>query len=621
MDWVGFAPVALSRVQADRDGLASRARRGSSPGTAAPTFSLREEGKRKESRCAPIRSRDSLTIQIERRRELAEFAKNVDRPRGRATLSGNDARQEGRRTVSNRTGLAQPLRMLFHVGTVAGLTDAELLERFASRGREESELAFTALVERHGAMVHGVIRRVLSNPHDAQDAFQATFLVLLRRAHSIRKRNSLVSWLHGVALRVAWASRLVTARHRKQVIRKAAGARSFIDEREYVDDGDEIGPIIHEELSRLPERYRAPLIHCYLEGLTHEQAAARLRWPLGTVKSRLSRGRDRLRDRLLRRGVAPSVSVISVLSFRNAADGALPAALVERVVQSGLQFATSGPDPGGALTTAAALAEEVMKSMLSVKLKTAVIALVIVAAGGVGLAQRPGSTGSGADAIEVAAAGRLLVLDAPTGVDAGTPTTEEIWNKFVETRFPSRKVVIEKIGDRADACKLYPLVGPCQLVHRHFKCTLYYEERRGNDLEHGAQVVYIDKDHLRRCTEPSHGHTTSGEALPVGGAADAPRESAVSDAATGPTVAGPASGRAPMPAPSDSTTTGSALGIRLLTRENASRTGITAETSPSPSPGRVRGIAIVSDQERRLAEVERKLDRVLRLLEPKAEKP
>ena len=416
--------------------------------------------------------------------------------------------------VRNRASFAWPLQMLFNVGTVAGLTDAELLERLANRGNEESELAFAALVERHGAMVHGVIRRVLSNPHDAQDAFQATFLVLLQSAHSIRKRSSIVSWLHGVALRVAWASRLVTARHRKHEQRKAAAASRFIEYGDPDGDRSEIGPIVHEELSRLPERYRAPLILCYLEGLTHEQAAARLIWPVGTVKSRLSRGRDRLRDRLLRRGVEPSASVMSVLSFRNATDAALPAALVEATVQAALDLATGRPIPGGVATTAAAIAEEAMKSIFSFKLKTAVLALTIVAAGGVVLAQRAGTFRGSAQALDPAAAGRIPVLDAPDGVDQGAPTADEIWNKFVETRFPMRKVAIEKIAERADASKLYPLIGPCQLVHRHYKCTLVYDERRGNDMEHGVEVVYIDKDHLRPSTE--HAHAPAPSLLPLG---------------------------------------------------------------------------------------------------------
>ncbi len=515
--------------------------------------------------------------------------------------------------MRNRASFARPLQTLFHVGTVAGLTDAELLERFANRGHEESELAFAALVERHGAMVHGVIRRVLSNPHDAQDAFQATFLVLLERAHSIRKRGSIVSWLHGVALRVAWASRLVTACHRKHEQRKAAAASRFTGCGDPDGDRGEIGPIIHEELTRLPERYRAPLILCYLEGLTHEQAAARLIWPVGTVKSRLSRGRDRLRDRLLRRGVEPSAGVMSVLSFRNATDAALPAVLVEATVQAALDLATGRPNPGGVATTAAAIAEEAMKSIFSFKLKTAVLALTIVAAGGVVLAQRAGAFRGRVEALDPAAAGRILVLEAPGGVDQDTPTTDEIWNKFVEKTFPSRNVVIEKIGDRADACKVYPLAGPCQLVHRHYRCTLHYDERRGNEVEHSVAVIYIDKDYLRPCTE--HSHSMSPEPARAGAAAGSAPGTTTEDPASRTTDAGSATRPGAARNSPGPTAADTGRGVEGFTRDDTAHSTITTETPRGEMPSSNGGRTTSSDQERRLAEVERKLDRVLRLLE------
>src|SRR5262249_27112191 len=162
-------------------------------------------------------------------------------------------------------------------------------------------------------------------------------------------------------------------RHRKHERRKAAQA-SFIDAGNSSVESHEDGPVIHEELNRLPERYRAPLILCYLEGLTHEQAAARLIWPVGTVKSRLSRGRDRLRDRLLRGGVAPSASVMSSWAFRTPFCPPLPTAVVEATVQAAWKLSAGGGNRRRAATTAAALAEEAMKSMYSVKIKTALLA-------------------------------------------------------------------------------------------------------------------------------------------------------------------------------------------------------------------------------------------------------
>ena len=173
---------------------------------------------------------------------------------------------------------------LFREGTAAGLSDAQLMERFATRHGEAAEAAFAALMERHGPMVLRVCRRVLNDPHDAQDAFQATFLILVRRPDAVRQRASLAGWLYGVALRVAAHSRAVSARRR--VVEQAAGSRLASG---YVPD--EGRHEVWEEVDRLPERYRLAVVLCYLEGLTHEQAAARLGWPVGTVRSRLARAR------------------------------------------------------------------------------------------------------------------------------------------------------------------------------------------------------------------------------------------------------------------------------------------------------------------------------------------
>jgi len=198
---------------------------------------------------------------------------------------------------------ARLIQILFGLGAAGGLSDGELLARFVDRAGEPAELAFTVLVERHGPMVLRVCRSVLRDEHDAQDAFQATFLVLARRAASIQKRNSAASWLHGVALRVASSARASSARRRVHE-RQAAATRSTIASEE-----DVLIPtgVLHEELDRLPERYGVVLVLCHLEGASCEEAARRLNWPVGTVKSRLARGRERLRARLTRRGVAPSV--------------------------------------------------------------------------------------------------------------------------------------------------------------------------------------------------------------------------------------------------------------------------------------------------------------------------
>src|SRR5262249_21871739 len=156
--------------------------------------------------------------------------------------------------------------------------DGQLLERFATRGGEAAELAFAALVERHGPMVLRACRAVLRDEHEAHDAFQATFLVLVRRAGSLWVRDSLGPWLHQVACRVAWCARSASARrrrHERQAAERSGPAASEASR-------DELGPVLHEEIDRLPEPYRAAIVLCCLEGLTLEQAARRLGWPIGT---------------------------------------------------------------------------------------------------------------------------------------------------------------------------------------------------------------------------------------------------------------------------------------------------------------------------------------------------
>ena len=205
-----------------------------------------------------------------------------------------------RRRIHTASG---PLRTLFNVGAIGGMTDGQLLERFAAGG-EAAELAFAALVERHGAVVLQVCRSILRDEHAAEDAFQATFLVLVRKSGSLWVRDSLSPWLHQVACRAARCARSAAAR-RSARERKAAGMLTGRHDRgSDVDvEGGDVSAAVHEEIGRLPERFRVPVVLCDLEGRTHEQAARHLGCPVGTVKSRLARGRARLRDRLTRRGL------------------------------------------------------------------------------------------------------------------------------------------------------------------------------------------------------------------------------------------------------------------------------------------------------------------------------
>lgn len=194
------------------------------------------------------------------------------------------------------------IRTLYDAGTATGLTDGQLLERFATRHGEGAELAFATLVERHGAMVLRACRGILRDDHEAMDAFQATFLVLVRKGGSLWVRDSLGPWLHRVACRAA-------GRARSSALRRRAAERRAAEAVESRNGGDieELLSAVHEEIDRLPERYRSTVVLCDLEGRTCEEAARHLGCPVGTVGSRLSRGRRRLRDRLSRRGLAPRI--------------------------------------------------------------------------------------------------------------------------------------------------------------------------------------------------------------------------------------------------------------------------------------------------------------------------
>ena len=252
------------------------------------------------------------------------------------------------------------------------MTDGELLERFVTN-RDES--AFELLVRRHGRMVLGLCRRALRNDHEAEDAFQATFLILVRNASSIRKRESLASWLYGVTQRITRKAQ-VGAKQRALVHQ---GEAMLATGPEADRDRFELRPILHDEVGRLPEKYRAPIILCYFEGRSHEEAARQLEWPIGTVKGRLSRARDILQSRLVRRGVALALGVVAFLE--DEATAAIPEPLVETTVKAAVLVRNEG-----AATKIAATAGPVALATLfglrpSVRLGMLVLGLLVALGG------------------------------------------------------------------------------------------------------------------------------------------------------------------------------------------------------------------------------------------------
>ena len=277
------------------------------------------------------------------------------------------------------TMFAQTFRTLFEVGTIGGLADGQLLDQFASRQDETAEAAFAALVARHGPMVLCVCRGVLGDAHDAEDAFQATFLVLAKRAGSIRDPNLLGNWLYGVARRTAQKAKGRRARwmgctEGDASMSLIAGDMARAELRPIQGEESEA---LHEEVDQLPHRLRVPIVLCYLEGLTHAEAARRLRWPIGTVRSRMARARGLLKSRLARRGLAYAGFVIASETSR-AVMAEVPQALAARTARSAVQVA-AGAASGLASAPVATLVAEVLKAMITSQLKRTAVTLLAAA--------------------------------------------------------------------------------------------------------------------------------------------------------------------------------------------------------------------------------------------------
>jgi RNA polymerase sigma-70 factor (ECF subfamily) len=255
----------------------------------------------------------------------------------------------------------------------AAWTDGQLLASFIE---EKDEAAFEALVRRHGPMVFGVCRRLLHNHHDAEDAFQATFLVLARKASSVRPRERVANWLHGVALRTAMKAKVMTAKRwgrEKQV--------TEMPEPEAVrqDQWRDLQPLLDQELNGLPESYRLPILLCDLEGKTIKDAARQLGWPQGSVAGRLARGRKLLAKRLASRGVVLSAGALVAVVTKNVAAASVPSSLISSAVKAASVLAAGQAAVAGLVpANVAALAEGVMKSMTLTKVTKAAVACLLM---------------------------------------------------------------------------------------------------------------------------------------------------------------------------------------------------------------------------------------------------
>jgi RNA polymerase sigma factor (sigma-70 family) len=272
------------------------------------------------------------------------------------------------------------LDSLLRAGSMAGLSDAELLDRVIATDREVASVAFEALIRRHGAMVLATCRGVLRNEHDAEDMFQIAFLTLARRAGSLRCASSLGAWLHRVALRASERARAQAAQRR---IHETARAELLAMSRHQPScdaERDELHQFVHHEVDRLPERYRIVLVLCDLQSATYEQAAAKLRVPVGTVRSRLSRAREQLRKGIERRGFALPASLLPVTLAGRDASASVPPRLIAGTLRSvNLSFAGAGALT--ASTQAVALLRWLVSSFGMASLGKALLALGLVALG------------------------------------------------------------------------------------------------------------------------------------------------------------------------------------------------------------------------------------------------
>lgn len=261
------------------------------------------------------------------------------------------------------------------------LRDDQLLVRFF---QHQEDAAFSTLVERYGPMVYNVCRRILGDAHDAEDAFQATFLVLVRKGAGLRDPGRLANWLYGVAYRSARKVKVQAALRAKSERRAGIpSGSSEVRDMTY----EELHAILDEEISQLPEKYALPLVLCYLEGKTNAQAAAVLGWPEGSMSRRLSRARELLRSRLARRGLTLSAALLAA-SLARPAVASVPGELLASTVRAGSLVARGSAVAEVVSSSAAHVVEEVLlgMSVLSrVSIPAAVALGVLLTAGAVGV--------------------------------------------------------------------------------------------------------------------------------------------------------------------------------------------------------------------------------------------
>jgi len=302
-----------------------------------------------------------------------------------------------------------------HKAARPGPSDEELLRRFVA---DRSDLAFAQLVTSYGPLVMAVCRRILGQEQDAEDAFQATFLVLARKAASLRRARSLPAWLHKTAYRIALRAKAVNVRRREQSLE---GETMIATETlsEFASDHDQLA--LDEELNRLPEKYRLPLFLCCVEGVSRNEAAGRLGWSLGSLKGRLERGRQLLRRRLMLRGVSLCVALALFIRTQQTAQAAVAPSLVASTVQAGVQYAAGHGVVGYVSQNAISLANGSLHVMSLTTSKVVLCSLMVIGLLTWGTSWLPAPAIAGGDEAE----GQIVILqtDAISSPDPSTLVT------------------------------------------------------------------------------------------------------------------------------------------------------------------------------------------------------
>jgi RNA polymerase sigma factor (sigma-70 family) len=349
-------------------------------------------------------------------------------------------------TQAHARSVIGPLRRWVEEQSANKLSDRELLGRFIA---EQDETAFAAIVRRHGPLVLRVAGRVLRHRQDTEDVFQATFLLLARKAGTIRKQGSLNCWLYGVAHRLAVRVKARASRQRGLTL--PAGRR--ITEPAAEAAALEFCAVLDAELKRLPDKYQAPLLLCGLEGQTRDEAAQQLGWSLGTFKRRLEKGRQLLRLRLARRELIPSIAFCASLLVPDPSQADLAAGFFATTSKAGVELAKGSSSAAGLVSARViALVQGLQRTMTLAKIKTSIVMFFLI-----------GGVVAGIGTLHFRKDAPQATAEEPPALAVEEPKPAWLEGSRKDLRIKLAGKILEETGAPANGCKLtviYPDKSP-----------------------------------------------------------------------------------------------------------------------------------------------------------------